>query len=107
MELIGVRIHIGHCTVGGQQHTDVILFLTSKSPHRRRTLNLRFHRCSPKGRNGKHKAIVTKILSDLDQILNGIALKVAAGAARGEQGERPVGVEPCDSQAWAPRCDRQ
>ena len=36
MEVIGVRIHIGHCTVGGQQHTDVILFLTSKSPHRRR-----------------------------------------------------------------------
>ena len=30
----------------------------------------------PKGRNGKHKAIVTKILSDLDQIPNGIALKV-------------------------------
>ena len=30
----------------------------------------------PKGRNGKHKAIVTKILSDLDQISNGVALKV-------------------------------
>jgi len=30
----------------------------------------------PQGRNGKHKAIVTKILSDLDQIPNGIALKV-------------------------------
>ena len=30
----------------------------------------------PKGRNGKHKAIVTKILSDLDQIPDGIALKV-------------------------------
>ena len=30
----------------------------------------------PQGRNGKHKAIVTKILSDLDQIQPGIALKV-------------------------------
>lgn len=31
----------------------------------------------PRGRNGKHKAIVTKILSDLDQIEPGIAIKVA------------------------------
>jgi hypothetical protein len=30
----------------------------------------------PQGRNGKHKQIVTKILSDLDQIEAGIALKV-------------------------------
>ena len=30
----------------------------------------------PQGRNGKHKAIVTKILSDLDQIAPGVALKV-------------------------------
>jgi hypothetical protein len=30
----------------------------------------------PQGRNGKHKQIVTKILSDLDQIEKGIALKV-------------------------------
>jgi hypothetical protein len=30
----------------------------------------------PHARNGKHKAIVTKILSDLDQIENGTALKV-------------------------------
>ena len=30
----------------------------------------------PQGRNGKHKAIVTKILSDLDQVQKGIALKV-------------------------------
>ena len=30
----------------------------------------------PQGRNGKHKEIVTKILSDLDQIEPGIALKV-------------------------------
>jgi hypothetical protein len=30
----------------------------------------------PQGRNGKHKAIVTKILSDLDQIPAGMALKV-------------------------------
>ena len=30
----------------------------------------------PKGRNGKHKGIVTKILSDLDQVTDGNALKV-------------------------------
>ena len=30
----------------------------------------------PQGRNGKHKAIVTKILSDLGQIEDGVALKV-------------------------------
>jgi hypothetical protein len=30
----------------------------------------------PQGRNGKHKRIVTKILSDLDQLPAGIALKV-------------------------------
>ena len=30
----------------------------------------------PQGRNGKHKAIVTKILSDLDQVQPGVALKV-------------------------------
>jgi hypothetical protein len=30
----------------------------------------------PQGRNGKHKGIVTRILSDLDQIQKGVALKV-------------------------------
>ena len=30
----------------------------------------------PQGRNGKHKAIVTRILSDLDQVQEGVALKV-------------------------------
>jgi DNA helicase TIP49 (TBP-interacting protein) len=30
----------------------------------------------PQGRNGKHREIVTKILSDLDQVQRGIALKV-------------------------------
>jgi hypothetical protein len=30
----------------------------------------------PQGRNGKHKDIVTRILSDLDQVQEGIALKV-------------------------------
>lgn len=30
----------------------------------------------PRGRNGKHKEIVTKILSDLAQVRNGVALKV-------------------------------
>jgi hypothetical protein len=30
----------------------------------------------PQGRNGKHKSIVMRILSDLDQIQPGIAIKV-------------------------------
>jgi hypothetical protein len=30
----------------------------------------------PQGRNGKHKQIVTRILSDLDQLPAGVALKV-------------------------------
>ena len=30
----------------------------------------------PQGRNGKHKQIVTKILSDLDQLGEGAAIKV-------------------------------
>lgn len=30
----------------------------------------------PQGRNGKHKGIVTKILSDLDQVQEGMAVKV-------------------------------
>lgn len=30
----------------------------------------------PQGRNGKHKQIVTKILSDLDRVHDGVALKV-------------------------------
>jgi len=30
----------------------------------------------PQGRNGKHKAIVTRILSDLEQIEAGVAVKV-------------------------------
>lgn len=30
----------------------------------------------PQGRNGKHKLIVTRILSDLDRVQSGVALKV-------------------------------
>lgn len=30
----------------------------------------------PQGRNGKHKQVITKILSDLDQLSEGVALKV-------------------------------
>ena len=30
----------------------------------------------PQGRNGKHKQIVSRILSDLDQVDHGIAIKV-------------------------------
>ncbi len=34
----------------------------------------------PQGRNGKHKEVVTRILADLDQIEEGIALKIPLDA---------------------------
>ena len=47
---------------------------------RRKTVPMNFKGMAqadvPQGRNGKHKAIVTRILSDLDQIQPGVALKV-------------------------------
>lgn len=40
----------------------------------------------PQGRNGKHKHIVDQILSDLDQVEEGIALKVPlAGLAESKE----------------------
>ena len=39
----------------------------------------------PQGRNGKHKQIVTQILSDLDQLADGIALKVPLSELRRAQ----------------------
>ena len=40
----------------------------------------------PHGRNGKHKQIVTRIVSDLDQVQPGIALKVPlADLAEGKE----------------------
>jgi hypothetical protein len=40
----------------------------------------------PHGRNGKHKEIVTRILSDLDQLKEGVALKVPlADLAEGKE----------------------
>jgi len=30
----------------------------------------------PQGRNGKHKQIINRILSDLDQVAEGVALKI-------------------------------
>jgi hypothetical protein len=40
----------------------------------------------PQGRNGKHKEVVTRILSDLDQVHEGVALKVPlAGLAESKE----------------------
>jgi hypothetical protein len=58
----------------------------------------------PQGRNGKHKQIVTKILSDLDQIPAGVALKIPlAQLADGK--ESALGVESCDAKARVCRRD--
>ena len=49
------------------------------SPHKQKTpLNFRtmLQADVPQGRNGKHKQIVAKILSDLDQVSEGTAIKV-------------------------------
>jgi hypothetical protein len=46
---------------------------TSKSPMNFKTMA---QVDVPQGRNGKHKEVVTRILSDLDQLPEGIALKV-------------------------------
>ena len=37
----------------------------------------------PQGRNGKHKSIVTNILSDLDQVQKGTALKLPLSELHG------------------------
>jgi hypothetical protein len=43
----------------------------------------------PQGRHGKHKEIVSKILSDLDQLPSGSALKIPlAGLANGKANVR-------------------
>lgn len=47
--------------------------LTQKTPMNFKTMS---QVDVPQGRNGKHKQIVTQILSDLDQLADGIALKV-------------------------------
>jgi hypothetical protein len=39
----------------------------------------------PKGRNGKHKLVVTRILSDLDQVDEGVALKVPLDGLEGSK----------------------
>jgi hypothetical protein len=45
----------------------------------------------PQGRNGKHKEIVTKILSDLDRVAAGVALKVPlAQLAESKEKVRPA-----------------
>lgn len=47
-------------------------------PRRQAPMNFKTMRVPdvPQGRNGKHKQIVTRILSDLDQVHEGMALKV-------------------------------
>lgn len=46
----------------------------------------------PKGRDGKHKKIVTQLLSDIDQLAAGTALKIPLCVA-GQQGEHPLGAK--------------
>ena len=49
----------------------------------------------PQGRNGKHKTVITKILSDLDQLPAGAALKVPlAGLAESKEKVRSRSIAP-------------
>ena len=59
----------------------------------------------PQGRNGKHKRIVTQILSDLDQLKDGNALKVPLVDLPQSQGEGAFGPEPGNSKTGAPGSD--
>ena len=53
-----------------------------KPPRKKASMNFKTMSQSdvPQGRNGKHKDMVSKILSDLDQIDDGAALKVPLAA---------------------------
>ena len=61
----------------------------------------------PQGRNGKHKEIVTKILSDLDQVQKGMAIKVPLERLAESKRKSTVSVESCDSEKRSHCCDRQ
>ena len=52
----------------------------------------------PQGRNGKHKAIVTKILSDLDQVGVGKAIRVPLAELGRNEGAREIRREPRQPQ---------
>ena len=48
----------------------------------------------PKGRDGKHKEIITQLLSGIAQLDLGAALKVAFVSASGHEGEHSICSEP-------------
>ncbi len=52
--------------------------MTNENGHKATLMNFQsiFQRDVPKGRDGKHKAIVTQMLSDLEQLAAGTALKI-------------------------------
>ena len=58
----------------------------------------------PQGRNGKHKLIVTRILSDLDRVEDGMAIKIPlidlAERARPERlGQQPNAIAAQDKRS--------
>ena len=53
----------------------------------------------PQGRNGKHKGIVTRILSDLDQVQKGVALKVPLAQLTDSKEKVRSGISTIRSQA--------
>ena len=61
----------------------------------------------PQGRNGKHKEIVTRILSDLDQVEKGIALKVPLAQLAESKEKVRSALNRATRKRRAPGGDRQ
>ena len=58
----------------------------------------------PHSRAGKNKQIVSMILRDLEQLKNGVALRVPLAESGKHQGKRPLRVEPRHSKRQTGRC---
>jgi hypothetical protein len=61
----------------------------------------------PQGRNGKHKQIVTRILSDLDQLKPGAALKLPLAELAESKEKVRAALNPCNPQRPPQCCDRE
>ena len=61
----------------------------------------------PTGRRGKHKEIVSHILSDLDQRKPGSAISLRLKELPESEGEGPLSAEPCNTEGRTQCSDRE
>ena len=61
----------------------------------------------PQGRNGKHREIVGRILSDLDQTRPGMAIKVPLAELDESKEKGEIGAEPSDAKSRTQRRYRE